>query len=222
MSDRRAKQRQRVFKSAKIAIKSGGVIDCTVRDISKDGASLKVASPLGIPEEFELVLDDKIQQRCRVKWRKETQIGVEFQSAFVGTTGAQEGSLSLRGSRSLPVLVVDDSRTMTQLISDLVRKVGFNDVDAENDGHSALEQLRHKKYGLVLSDWEMQPMSGEEFLREMRQDRAIGKIPIILITGTAGRGTAWLAGAAAYLPKPFSESDLNTAIERVLEPPSAP
>ena len=90
---------------------------------------------------------------------------------------------------------------MTQLISDLVRKVGFNDVDAENDGHSALERLRHKKYGLVLSDWEMQPMSGEEFLKAMRQDRAIGKIPIILITGTAGRGTAWLAGAAAYLPK---------------------
>ena len=80
---------------------------------------------------------------------------------------------------------------MTQLISDLVRKVGFNDVDAENDGHSALQRLRHKKYGLVLSDWEMQPMSGEEFLRAMRQDRAIGKIPIILITGTAGRGTAW-------------------------------
>ena len=55
MSDRRAKQRQRVFKSAKIAINRGGVIDCTVRDISKDGASLKVANPLGIPEEFELV-----------------------------------------------------------------------------------------------------------------------------------------------------------------------
>jgi two-component system, chemotaxis family, chemotaxis protein CheY len=223
MSDRRAKQRQRVFKSAKIAINRGGVIDRTVRDISKDGASLKVASPLGIPEEFELVLDDKLRQRCRVKWRKETQIGVEFQSAFVGTAGAQERSPSLRGNnagKSLPVLVVDDSRTMTQLISDLIRKAGFNDVDAENEGHTALERIRHKKYGLVLSDWEVQPMSGEEFLREMRQDKVIGKIPIILITSTAGRGTAWLAGAAAYLRKPFSESDLNTAIEKVLEPPS--
>jgi two-component system, chemotaxis family, chemotaxis protein CheY len=110
---------------------------------------------------------------------------------------------------------------MTQLISDLVRKAGFNDVDAEHNGHTALNRLRHKKYGLVLSDWEMQPMSGEEFLSEMRQDRVIGKIPIILITGTAGRGTACFAGAAAYLPKPFSESDLNTAIERVLERPNA-
>jgi hypothetical protein len=66
MSDRRAKQRQRIFKSAKIANNRGGVIACAVRDISKDGACLKVASPLGIPEEFELVLDDKLRQHCRV------------------------------------------------------------------------------------------------------------------------------------------------------------
>ena len=104
------------------------------------------------------------------------------------------------------------------MISDLVRKAGFTDVDAANDGHAALEKLRHKKYGLVLSDWEMQPMSGEEFLKEIRQDRVIGEVPIILITATAGRGTSWLAGAAAYLRKPFSESDLKTTIKRVLEP----
>ncbi len=121
---------------------------------------------------------------------------------------------------SLPVLVVDDSRTMILLISDFIRKIGFTDVDVVHDGHSALDQLRRKKYGLVLSDWEMQPMSGEEFFKEMRQDKMIGKIPIILITATAGRGASWLAGAAAYLHKPFSESDLKTAIERVLEPPS--
>jgi two-component system, chemotaxis family, chemotaxis protein CheY len=212
MSDRRTKQSQRVLKSAKIAINRGSVIDCTIRDISKNGACLRVASPVGIPEVFELVLDDKIQQRCRVKWRKETQIGVEFQS----TIGGMTRSLAVGGNTSVPVLVVDDSPKMALLVSDLVRKAGFNDVDAVNNGHSALERLRHKKYGLVLSDWEMQPMSGEEFLKEMRQDKVIGKIPIILITATAGRGTSWLAGAAAYLRKPFSESDLKTTIRRVL------
>jgi CheY-like chemotaxis protein len=56
------------------------------------------------------------------------------------------------------------------------------------------------------------------FLKEMSQDKTIGKIPTILITATAGRGTAWLAGAAAYLRKPFSEGDLKTAMKRVLEP----
>ena len=121
---------------------------------------------------------------------------------------------------SLSVLVVDDSPTMTRIISDLVRKVGFTNVDIAHDGPSALDQLRHKQYALVLSDWEMQPMSGEELFREMRQDKGIGKIPIILIAATAGRGASWLAGAAAYLHKPFSESDLKTAIKRVLEPPS--
>jgi two-component system, chemotaxis family, chemotaxis protein CheY len=121
---------------------------------------------------------------------------------------------------SLSVLIVDDSRAMTHMISDLVRKVGFTDVDVAHDGHSALDRLRQKKYGLVLSDWEMQPMSGEELFKAMRQDTMIGKVPIILITGAAGRGASWLAGAAAYLHKPFSESDLNTAIKRVLEPPS--
>ena len=63
-------------------------------------------------------------------------------------------------------------------------------------------------------------MGGEEFFKEMRQDKGIGKIPIILVTATAGRGASWLAGAAAYLHKPFSEIELKTAIKRVLEPPS--
>jgi two-component system chemotaxis response regulator CheY len=119
---------------------------------------------------------------------------------------------------SLPVLVVDDSHTMTRIISDLVRKVGFTDVDIAHDGQSALDLMRQKKYGLVLSDWEMQPMSGEDLFKEMRQDKMIGNIPIILITAMAGRGASWLAGATAYLRKPFSERDLKTAMRSVLEP----
>ena len=121
---------------------------------------------------------------------------------------------------SLSVLVVDDSRTITLLISDLLRKLGFTDIDVAHDGPSALDQLRQKQYGLVLSDWEMQPMGGEEFLKAMRQDKQIGNIPTILITGTAGRGASWLAGAGAYLAKPFNEADLQTAIRRVLAPGS--
>jgi CheY-like chemotaxis protein len=63
-------------------------------------------------------------------------------------------------------------------------------------------------------------MSGEELFKEMLQDKMIGNIPIILITATARRGASWLAGAAAYLRKPVSESDLKTVIERVLKPPA--
>lgn len=82
----------------------------------------------------------------------------------------------------------------------------------------SLEQLRQQRYGLVLSDWEMEPMNGEQLFKEMQQDKTIGNVPIILITATAGGGASWLAGAAAHLRKPFDERDLKTAIERVLSP----
>jgi two-component system chemotaxis response regulator CheY len=197
MSDKRATQSRRVLKPAKIALNRGGGIDCTIRDISEDGACLGVASALGIPESFNLVLDDKTLRRCRLKWRKERQIGVEFQSIIVSTTDAQKHSLAVWRSNmntSLSVLIVDDSRTMALMISDLVRKAGFTDVDVAHDGNSALDRLHQKQYGLVLSDWEMQPMSGEEILKEMSQDKTIGKIPTILITATAGRAPRGLLG----------------------------
>jgi two-component system chemotaxis response regulator CheY len=126
--------------------------------------------------------------------------------------------MAIQIDTSISILVVDDSRTMTLLISDLLRKLGYTDIDVAHDGPSALDRMRLKQYGLVLSDWEMQPMSGEEFLKAMRQDKAIGNVPTILITGTAGRGASWLAGAGAYLAKPFSETDLQIAIKGVLPP----
>jgi two-component system chemotaxis response regulator CheY len=222
MNDKRAKPRQRVLKSAKIRLNRGGSIDCTIRDISEDGACLRLATVLGIPESFELVLDDKTARSCRVIWRKQSQIGVEFQSESASAPIAQTSAFAVGATKldtSLSVLVVDDSATMTQIISNFVRQIGLTDVDIVHDGPAALGRLRQKKYGLVLSDWEMEPMSGEELFKAMRQDKAIGNVPIILITATAGRGASWLAGAAAYLRKPFSESDLKTAVERVLSPP---
>jgi two-component system, chemotaxis family, chemotaxis protein CheY len=117
---------------------------------------------------------------------------------------------------ALPVLVVDDSRATALAISDLLHKVGFAEVDVAHDAHSALDHLRDKHYGLVLSDWEMQPMGGNELLRAMRQNGKLGKIPVIVMTASsAGRGASWLAGAAAYLRKPFNEGELRQAIKRL-------
>jgi hypothetical protein len=79
MSERRRHFRRRVLKAAKISFNRGSVIDCTVRNISEHGALLQVAWPIGIPDDFELVLDGKGPSRaCRVVWRKGLQIGVEF------------------------------------------------------------------------------------------------------------------------------------------------
>jgi two-component system chemotaxis response regulator CheY len=117
---------------------------------------------------------------------------------------------------TIPVLVVDDSRTMSAIILDLLNKLGFADVDVAQDGQAALDRMRQKPYGLVLSDWEMQPMGGEQLLKEIRRDQSISKVPVILITGKSSRGASWLAGASAYLPKPFNETDFKTAIRRAV------
>ena len=117
---------------------------------------------------------------------------------------------------SLSVLVVDDSSTMTHIISDMLQKLGFSDIDTAQDGQSALDRMRLKHYGLVLSDWEMQPMGGDEFLKAIRKDPKISRTPIILITAKSSRGASWLAGANAFLPKPFNQSDLMMALKSVL------
>ena len=80
-SDNRGNPRNRALKGASITF-DGGAIDCTVRNISPSGAALDVASPLGIPQEFFLVVPmDGFRQRCRVVWRKEKRIGVAFDPA---------------------------------------------------------------------------------------------------------------------------------------------
>jgi len=80
MDEQRDMTRRRVLKPAKRAFGRAGIIDCTVRNISESGACLQVASPLGIPETFDLRLDaEQTTRPCRVLWRKEQQIGVEFQ-----------------------------------------------------------------------------------------------------------------------------------------------
>ena len=117
---------------------------------------------------------------------------------------------------AIPVLVVDDSHTIGLLITKHLRNLGFSDIDVAQDGHAALDCARQKDYGLVISDWEMEPVGGEHLIKTLRQDARFAKVPVILVTGTAGRGSSWLAGADAFLSKPFREGDLATAIRRVL------
>jgi two-component system chemotaxis response regulator CheY len=117
---------------------------------------------------------------------------------------------------SLPVLVVDDSRTMTTIISKLVRDVGFTEVDHVNDGPAALARLGAKPYGMLLSDWDMAPMNGTELTQLVRNDPKIAAIPIIMITAKADADVAWLSGADGFLTKPFKANDLREKIEEVL------
>lgn len=87
MSERRISARHRVFKAGSIEFGGGAAIDCTIRNLSESGAALDVASPIGIPDSFDLVLirdpasQDHERRRCRVAWRKEKRIGVIFEPA---------------------------------------------------------------------------------------------------------------------------------------------
>ena len=81
-TEHRQGQRHMTLKGGKIAFHGGrSTIDCTVRNLSSGGAKLKVASVLGIPNDFELMMSDNVQQHCRVVWRKVNEVGVAFTAA---------------------------------------------------------------------------------------------------------------------------------------------
>ena len=83
---------------------------------------------------------------------------------------------------SMPVLVVDDYNTMIRIIRNLLKQLGFEDIDDASDGSAALSKLREKRYGLVISDWNMEPMTGYELLKEVRADAGLYKTPFIMVT----------------------------------------
>jgi two-component system chemotaxis response regulator CheY len=121
---------------------------------------------------------------------------------------------------SQSVLVVDDFRTMTAIVTKLLREVGFAEVDNAFDGNAALESLRGKSYGLVISDWEMKPMSGPELVKAIRAVPDRANTRIILITAYKFPTEEMKqADADGYLLKPFSVAALRDKIGEVLSRP---
>jgi two-component system chemotaxis response regulator CheY len=119
---------------------------------------------------------------------------------------------------SMPVLVVDDYNTMIRIIRNLLKQIGFQDIDDAADGTAALSKLREKKYGLVISDWNMEPMTGYELLKEVRGDPDLAKTPFIMVTAeskTENVIAAKKAGVNNYIVKPFNAQTLQTKIEAV-------
>ena len=107
---------------------------------------------------------------------------------------------------------------MINIVRTLLRQIGFADVDDAKDGATALEAMRRKRYGLVISDWNMEPMSGYDFLREVRRDDGLKRTLFIMITGEAKTEhviAARRAGVNNYIVKPFNAQTLKTKIESV-------
>ncbi len=116
------------------------------------------------------------------------------------------------------VLIVDDYKTMLRIIKNLLGQIGFANVDEATDGGMAFTKLKEKKYGLVISDWNMEPMSGYELLQKVRGEDALKAIPFIMVTAeskTENVVAAKQAGVSNYIVKPFNAETLKQKIESV-------
>ncbi|MEN5083159.1 response regulator [Bosea sp. TWI1241] len=119
---------------------------------------------------------------------------------------------------SMPILVVDDYQTMVRIIRNLLKQLGFENVDDAADGSAAIAKMREKSYGLVISDWNMEPMTGFELLRRVREDETIASTPFIIVTAesrTENVVAAKRAGVDNYIVKPFNAQTLKSKIEAV-------
>ena len=119
---------------------------------------------------------------------------------------------------SMPVLIVDDYKTMIRIIRNLLKQIGFANVDEAGDGSAALNMMREKDYGLVISDWNMEPMTGYELLREVRADDRLSRTPFIMVTAeskTDNVVAAKKAGVNNYIVKPFNAATLKAKIDAI-------
>ncbi len=120
--------------------------------------------------------------------------------------------------KSIKILIVDDYKTMLRIIRNVLRQIGLVNVDEANDGAEALAMLKQGDYGLVISDWNMQPMTGLELLQQVRADGRLGKLPFIMVTAESkveNIVAAKQAGVSNYVVKPFSAETLRAKIDTV-------
>ncbi len=121
--------------------------------------------------------------------------------------------------KNMSILIVDDYKTMLRIIRNLLKQLGFNSVDEAIDGSSALTKLRDKDFGLVISDWNMEPMSGLQLLKEIRKDAKLKELPFIMITAESKSENviaAKEAGVSNYIVKPFNAATLKGKLTTVL------
>jgi two-component system chemotaxis response regulator CheY len=123
--------------------------------------------------------------------------------------------------KNLPILIVDDYKTMLRIIRNLLKQLSFNNIDEATDGSMAFSKMKDKKYGLVISDWNMQPMTGLDLLRQVRADGDLKDTPFIMVTAeskTENVVAAKEAGVNNYIVKPFNAETLKAKIQSVLGP----
>ncbi|SFU46140.1 response regulator receiver protein [Nitrosomonas eutropha] len=122
--------------------------------------------------------------------------------------------------KNLRFLVVDDFSTMRRIIRNLLKDLGFNNVEEAEDGAMALKKLRDSNFDFVVSDWNMPNMDGLTMLQNVRADSALKDIPVLMVTAEAKKENiiaAAQAGANGYIVKPFTAATLDEKLNKILQ-----
>ncbi len=121
--------------------------------------------------------------------------------------------------KNMNILIVDDYRTMLRIIRNLLKQLGFNNVDEALDGKEAYDKIEAGNYGLIISDWNMEPMTGLELLKKVRATDSMKHIPFIMVTAeskTENVLEAKKAGVNNYIIKPFNAETLKAKMAAVI------
>jgi len=127
-----------------------------------------------------------------------------------------EGALD----KNMKVLVVDDFSTMRRIVKNLLRDLGFTNIQEADDGSTALPMLQGGDFDFVVTDWNMPGMQGIDLLKAIRADSSLAHIPVLLITAEAKKEQiimAAQAGVNGYIVKPFTAGTLKTKIDKIFE-----
>lgn len=121
---------------------------------------------------------------------------------------------------ALKFLVVDDFSTMRRIVRNLLKELGFTNVEEAEDGAVALDKLRAAKFDFVVSDWNMPNMDGLTLLQSVRADPNLKALPFLMITAEAKKENiiaAAQAGASGYIVKPFTAGTLQEKLEKIFD-----
>ena len=120
----------------------------------------------------------------------------------------------------MKVLVVDDFSTMRRILKNILKQIGYSDIEEAEDGNSALARLRQGGFGLVVSDWNMPNMTGLDLLKAIRADNELNNMPVLMVTAEAKKENvmdAIKAGVNNYVVKPFTADVLKEKIEKIFD-----
>ncbi|GAA5234043.1 chemotaxis protein CheY [Verticiella sediminum] len=123
-------------------------------------------------------------------------------------------------NKSIKILVVDDFPTMRRIVRNLLKELGFENVDEAEDGQMALDKLRGSNFDFVVSDWNMPNLDGLAMLKQIRADPALAKLPVLMVTAEAKKDNivaAAQAGASGYVVKPFTAATLEEKLNKIFE-----